>query len=129
MSNEIRKELKYTETHEWLKIINGVAIIGITDYAQSELNDIVYGDLPPELEIGSIVKKGELLFEIEAVKTTAEITAPISGKIIRINDKLKDEAEIINKDPYNEGWLVELEIQNQLEIEQLLDADSYEKMI
>jgi len=129
MTDEIRKDLKYTESHEWLKIKDKIAIVGITDHAQSELNDIIYGDLPPELEIGSVVKKGDLLFEIEAVKTTTVVNAPISGKIIRINDKLKDDATIINESPYDDGWLVELEIKDKSEIDALIDAESYKKSL
>jgi len=129
MTDEIRKDLKYTESHEWLKIKDKIAIVGITDHAQSELNDIIYGDLPPELEIGSVIKKGDLLFEIEAVKTTTVVNAPISGKIIRINDKLKDDATIINESPYDDGWLVELEIKDKSEIDALIDAESYKKSL
>ncbi|MCK5259328.1 MAG: glycine cleavage system protein GcvH [Thermoplasmatales archaeon] len=129
MTDEIRKDLKYTESHEWLKIKGKTAIVGITDHAQSGLNDIIYGDLPPELEIGSVVNKGDLLFELEAVKTSVEVNAPISGKIIRINDKLIDDAKIINESPYDDGWLVELEIKDKSEIDMLIDAESYKKLL
>ena len=124
MSNEIRDGLKYTETHEWLKIEGHNAIVGITDHAQAELTDIVFVELP---EIGKEVKKGEELCVVESVKSVSEIYSPISGKIININKILEDTPETVNESPYDDGWLVEIEIKDKSEIDDLLDADSYKK--
>ena len=124
MSNEIRDGLKYTETHEWLKIEGHSAIVGITDHAQTELTDIVFVELP---EIGKEVKKGEELCVVESVKSVSEIYSPISGKIINVNKKLEDTPETVNESPYDDGWLVEIEIKDKSEIDDLLDADSYKK--
>jgi glycine cleavage system H protein len=126
MTKEIRDDLKYTDAHEWLKIIDNTAIIGITDYAQSELTDIVFAELP---EVGKELIKGDELCVVESVKSVSEIYAPISGKVVRINEKLEDTPEMINESPYDDGWLVELEIKNKRELEDLLDAGSYKKRI
>lgn len=126
MTKEIRDDLKYTDAHEWLKIKDNTAIIGITDYAQSELTDIVFAELP---EVGKELIKGDELCVVESVKSVSEIYAPISGKVVRINEKLEDTPEMINESPYDDGWLVELEIKNERELEDLLDAGSYKKRI
>ena len=126
MTKEIRKDLKYTETHEWLKIKNNTVIIGITDYAQSELTDIVFVELP---EINKEIKKGDELCVVESVKSVSELYSPISGKIIKVNKNLEDTPEIINEKPYDDGWLVEIEIINKSEIDVLMDSTSYEKYI
>ncbi len=125
MGNEIRKNLKYTDTHEWLKLVGDIAKVGITDHAQSELTDVVFVELP---EIGKEVKKGEELCIVESVKSVTEIYSPVTGKISNINKKLEDSPEIINKSPYDEGWLVEIKVKNKSEIDYLLDPDSYKKM-
>lgn len=126
MTKEIRDDLKYTDAHEWLKIKDNTAIIGITDYAQSELTDIVFAELP---EVGKELIKGDELCVVESVKSVSEIYVPISGKVVRINEKLEDTPEMINESPYDDGWLVELEIKNKRELEDLLDAGSYKKRI
>jgi len=126
MTEEIREDLRYTKTHEWLKVKNGNALVGITDHAQAELTDIVFVELP---ETGKEVKKGEELCVVESVKSVSEIYAPISGKIVDVNKKLEETPEIINKSPYDEGWLVEIEIRDRKEIDDLLDAESYNKII
>jgi len=126
MSNEVRNDLKYTKTHEWLKIKGNKALVGITDHAQTELTDIVFVELP---EINKELKQGEELCVVESVKSVSEIYSPISGKIININKKLDDAPEIVNKSPYDEGWLVEIEIKNQAELDNLLDAEAYKKLI
>ena len=125
MGNEIRKNLKYTDTHEWLKLAGDTAKVGITDHAQSELTDIVFVELP---EIGKEVKKGEELCIVESVKSVSEIYSPVTGKISNVNKKLEDAPETINKSPYDEGWLVEIKVKNKSEIDDLLDPDSYKKM-
>ena len=125
MAEEIRDDLRYTKSHEWVKVTGSTAIIGITDHAQTELTDIVYVELP---EIGKEFTKGNELCVVESVKSVSEIYAPISGKVIKINQKLEDAPETINSSPYNEGWLVELEIENLKELDELLDAESYKKL-
>jgi len=126
MSNEIRDDLKYTDSHEWIKIIGSIATIGITDHAQSELTDIVFAELP---EIGKQIKKGDELCVVESVKSVSEIYAPLSGKIVKINEKLEDAPEIINGQPYDDGWLVEIEIEKKDEIDSLISASDYKKLI
>jgi len=120
----IPEELKYVKSHEWIKIEGNVATIGITDHAQSELGDIVFVELP---EVGTEVKHDDEFGTIEAVKTVAELYAPISGKITEINNSLADEAEIINKDPYGEGWIIKIEF-TELSGD-LLDAAAYKELI
>ena len=126
MADEIRDDLKYTKTHEWLKTRGGKALVGITDHAQSELTDVVFVELP---EIGKELKQGEELCIVESVKSVSEIYSPISGKVTNVNKKLEDTPEIINQSPYDDGWLVELEIKNKAEIDKLLDAENYKKNI
>ena len=126
MGDEVRDSLKYTDTHEWIKIVAGNAIIGITDHAQSELTDIVFVELP---EVGKEVKKGDELCVVESVKSVSELYAPITGKIANVNKSLEETPETINESPYDEGWLVEIEVTNKSEIDSLLDANSYKKII
>jgi glycine cleavage system H protein len=126
MTTDVKNDLKYTRSHEWLKINGKKALVGITDHAQSELTDIVFVELP---EIGKELKQGEELCVVESVKSVSEIYTPISGKILNINKKLDNAPEIINKSPYDEGWLVEIEITNPLELDNLLNSESYKKII
>jgi glycine cleavage system H protein len=126
MGDELRSDLKYTDTHEWIKIEGDIARVGITDHAQSELTDIVFVELP---EIGKKIREGDELCVVESVKSVSEIYAPISGKIVNINKLIEESPEIINESPYDEGWLVEIEIVDKSEINALLSADSYKKMI
>ena len=125
MAEEIREELKYTESHEWLKVTGKTAIVGITDHAQTELTDIVYVELP---EIGKQIAKGDELCVVESVKSVSEIYAPISGKVTKTNKSLEDAPETIKSSPYDDGWLVELEIKDSQEINDLLDAEAYKKL-
>ena len=126
MADEVRKDLKYTKEHEWIKIKDDIAVVGITDHAQAELTDIVFVELP---EAGKDVKKGEELCVVESVKSVSEIYAPLSGKIVKVNSKLDDSPEIINENPYDDGWLVELEITDKSEVDSLIDAETYKKTI
>lgn len=123
---EVREDLRYTEAHEWLKIQNNIAIIGITDHAQAELTDIVFVELP---EIGKEFKKGEELCVVESVKSVSEIYSPISGKVVDVNKKLDDSPEIVNESPYDDGWLVKLEIKDKSEIDSLLDVKLYKQIL
>ena len=126
MGDEVRKDLKYPDTHEWLKLTDNTATVGITDHAQSELTDIVFVELP---EIGKEIKKGEELCVVESVKSVSEIYSPISGKVANVNKKLEDAPETINESPYDEGWLVEIEVKDKSEFNSLLDAEAYKEMI
>jgi len=126
MADEVRDDLKYTKTHEWLKEEGNNAIIGITDHAQTELTDIVFVELP---EIGKEIKKGEELCIVESVKSVSEIYSPISGKVTKVNKELEDSPETINESPYDKGWLVELEIKDKSEINDLLDPGSYKEIL
>ncbi len=126
MAKQIRDGLKYTDTHEWIKLKEDIAIIGITDHAQSELTDIVFVELPA---IGKEIKKGDELCVVESVKSVSEIYSPASGKVLKVNNKLEDNPEIINNDPYEAGWLVEIKITNNNEIKDLLDPTEYKELI
>jgi glycine cleavage system H protein len=115
-------ELKYTEEHEWVKLEGKEALVGITDYAQGELGDIVFVELPAE---GKAVKQGEVFGTIEAVKTVSDLYAPVSGKVVAINKALNDRPEAINKSPYTDGWMIRIAVDNPVEMEKLLNADGY----
>lgn len=118
----IPSELKYTKDHEWLKVDGNIGYIGITDHAQSELGDVVFVDVPADL---SEITKDQSFGTIEAVKTVAEIFAPVSGKVLEVNSKLASAPETLNNDPYGEGWIVKVELINPSEINDLMDADAY----
>ena len=120
--SEIREDLKYTTDHEWTRIEGGFAFVGITDHAQSELGDIVFVSLP---QVGDLAKVGESIGTIEAVKTVAEIYAPISGEIVEVNGALADAASAMNSDPYGDGWIAKIKIANTAELSALLDAKAY----
>jgi glycine cleavage system H protein len=126
MGDEVREGYHYTKSHEWLRIKDNRVVVGLTDHAQSELTDIVYVELP---EVGKVLKKDDELCVVESVKSVSEIYAPVSGKIVNVNKKLEDAPEIINESPYDEGWLVELEIVDTSELDGLLDATSYRKTL
>ena len=117
------EDLLYTETHEWVKDEGHCITIGLTEYAQSQLKDIVYVDIP---EAGSAFKKGDSIGVVESVKTVADIYAPITGKMIDGNFTLKDHPEFVNQDPYGKGWLVKMEIQNKEELKGLLSSKAYQ---
>ncbi len=122
----IPEGLKYTNDHEWLKIDGNIGIIGITDHAQSELGDVVFVDIANDL---AEVSNGQTFGTIEAVKTVADILAPVSGKVIAINTALNDAPETVNKDPYGEGWLIKIEITNPSEINDLMNAFAYQNYL
>ncbi|MCD6102767.1 MAG: glycine cleavage system protein GcvH [Thermotogaceae bacterium] len=116
---------KFTKTHEWIQVENSVGTIGITEYAQEKLGDVVYADLP---EAGKTVKKGEILLSLESVKAASDVYAPVSGKVVEVNTALEDKPEIVNKDAEGEGWLVKIEIIDPAELEDLLDEEDYKKL-
>jgi glycine cleavage system H protein len=120
------EELKYTKEHEWVKVEGNTGVIGITDYAQSELGDVVYVDIDPDIGDLNI---GDAFGTIEAVKTVSDLYAPCSGKVIEVNSKLEDEPQLINSDPYREGWLVKFEFSNTDELNELLDSAAYKEQI
>ena len=119
-------ELKYTKEHEWARIEGDIATIGITDYAQGELGDIVYLQLP---EVGDTVTKDDSFGTIEAVKAFSDLYAPISGEVVAVNAVLQDTPETVNSNPYNEGWLIKIKINNLKEVDELLDSKDYEALI
>ncbi|HJM47401.1 MAG: glycine cleavage system protein GcvH [Candidatus Marinimicrobia bacterium] len=122
----ITDSLLYTDDHEWIKIEDSQAIIGITDFAQSELGDIVFIEFPDE---GNTFQKGDTIGTIEAVKTVADLYAPVSGKILELNLELDDNVELINSDPIGKGWLIKMELFNPDEISDLLSAEDYRNLI
>ncbi|MCD6572911.1 MAG: glycine cleavage system protein GcvH [Thermoplasmata archaeon] len=123
---EIRKDLLYSQSHEWIAKKDGIIRIGITDYAQDSLTDIVYVELP---EVNKYYKKGDVIASVESVKSVGEIYAPCDGKVIAINEKLEDEPGLINESPYDEGWIAEMEVENEEDLEDLMDAEQYEELI
>tara|TARA_Y100000758_G_scaffold196104_1_gene139853 strand:- start:118 stop:495 length:378 start_codon:yes stop_codon:yes gene_type:complete len=123
---DITDTLLYTNNHEWIKIKENQAIIGITDFAQSELGDIVFIEFPDE---GDTFQKGDTIGTIEAVKTVADLYAPISGKILELNLELDDNVELINSDPFGKGWLIKMELSNPDETFDLLSAEAYRSLI
>lgn len=123
---KIPGDLRYTRDHEWIKINGTNALIGITDYAQGELGDIVFLEIET---VGELLEKGEVFGTVEAVKTVSDLFMPVSGKVVEINQKLENQPELVNKDPYGEGWLIKIEAADPEQINELLDAAGYGKLI
>ena len=121
---DIKENLKYTEDHEWLKVEGEFGYIGVSDYAQDQLGDVVFVEVET---VGETLNKGEALGTIEAVKTVSDIFMPVSGEILEFNPALESNPEIINKDPYGEGWVVKIKIVNPAELSELMDAGQYKK--
>ena len=122
----IPKELKYTEEHEWIRIDGNTAIIGITDFAQGELGDIVYIDID---SIGNDLDSNEIFGTVEAVKTVSDLFMPIKGKVLEINSDIESTPEIVNEDPYGKGWIIKIEIPEEQDISNLLSDEEYRNMI
>ncbi len=122
----IPQELKYTKDHEWLKIEGKIATIGITDFAQGELGDIVYVDVDT---IDETLDKEEVFGSIEAVKTVSDLFMPITGEIIEFNEELEETPELVNTDPYGKGWIIKVNITNDSDIKDLLNANSYKELV
>ena len=122
----IPDNLKYTKDHEWALIEGDTATIGITEYAQSELGDVVFIELPA---VGTHVSKGDAIGTIEAVKTVADVYAPLSGEVVEINEAIKDASELVNKDPYGAGWIAKVKISDASEINNLLTPEDYKELI
>ena len=118
--------LRYTKDHEWIRVENNEAYVGITDYAQGELGDIVFIEIET---LGEHLEQEEVFGTVEAVKTVSDLFMPVSGNIIKVNDKLEEKPDLVNKDPYGEGWLIKLEVDDVNQVNSLLDAETYKKMI
>lgn len=122
----IPADLKYTSDHEWVKIEGDIAIIGITDFAQGELGDIVYVEIDT---LDETLEKDGVFGSVEAVKTVSDLFMPLSGEVVELNDELEDNPEIVNEDPYGKGWMVKILISDKSETTKLLDAQNYQKII
>ncbi len=122
----IPAELKYTKDHEWIRVEGDTVTIGITHFAQSELGDIVYVDVDT---LDENLDKDEVFGSVEAVKTVSDLFMPLSGELIEFNENLEDEPELVNKDPYGDGWMVKVTISDASQLEDLLDADTYQNLI
>ena len=123
---EIKENLSYTNDHEWIKIDGNTALVGITDFAQSELGDIVFIEVET---IGEDLDKNEVFGTVEAVKTVSDLFIPVSGKVLEFNSALEDNPELVNESPYEKGWIVKMEISNLDEISDLLDSKAYKSLI
>ena len=124
--SDIPKNLKYTEEHEWIRMEGSKGVCGITDYAQEMLTDIVYVELPEvDIEIG----QGEQVAVVESVKAVSDVYSPVTGTIIEINEELEDSPEMVNEDPYGEGWIFKIEVDDEEELEGLMDAEEYAAFI
>ncbi len=125
--SEIPENLLYSHDHEWVAIADGIATIGISHHAQDQLGDVVYlGDFP---DIGANLEKGDAVGVIESVKATSDIFAPLSGKLVEVNADLLEAPELVNSDPYNEGWIARIKISEKSEVNDLLEADDYEDLV
>ncbi len=122
----IPAELKYTKDHEWIKIEGNVATVGITDFAQGELGDIVYVDVDT---LDDTIEKDEVFGSVEAVKTVSDLFMPLSGEVIEFNEGLEDSPENVNTDPYGEGWMIKIKISDNSQVDNLLDAEAYKAII
>lgn len=122
----IPAELKYTKDHEWVRIEGNIAVVGITDFAQGELGDIVFVDID---SVGDELNAGDVFGSVEAVKTVSDLYLPLSGKVVEFNEELEDEPELVNTDPYGRGWIIKLEIAAGADQSELLSAEQYNEVI
>ena len=120
------EDLKYTEEHEWVQVEEDIVTIGITDFAQEQLGDVVFVELP---EVGDEVDAGKSFGVVESVKAVSDIYAPVSGDVVEVNDGLPDEPETINSSPYDDGWLIKIKLTDPSELDDLMDAESYQEFI
>jgi glycine cleavage system H protein len=123
---EIPEELKYTDEHEWVRIEDDLVVIGITDYAQDALGEIVYIELPSE---GDEITKGDSFGGVESTKSVSDLYAPVSGEVVEVNESLLDSPETINEDPYGDGWLIKVRIHDSDEFDELMDSEQYSEFI
>tara|TARA_B100000405_G_scaffold72077_1_gene49564 strand:+ start:721 stop:1095 length:375 start_codon:yes stop_codon:yes gene_type:complete len=119
------KNLKYTKDHEWVRVEGDIAYVGITDFAQGELGDIVYVEIET---LNEEIEMGDVFGTVEAVKTVSDLFMPISGEVLELNEKLESEPELVNSDPYGDGWMVKIKIDNISQLDELLDLDGYESI-
>ncbi|MGG0237202.1 glycine cleavage system protein GcvH [Bacillus rhizoplanae] len=122
----IPKQLRYSEEHEWVKVDGNQVVIGITDFAQHELGDIVFVELP---EVGATIEADEPFGSVESVKTVSELYAPVAGKVVAVNEELNDKPELVNESPYEGAWMIKVEIEDAGQVDNLLTAEQYEEMI
>ena len=122
----IPEELKYTEEHEWVRIEDNIAVVGITDFAQGELGDIVYLEIDT---LDSQIDSNQVFGTVEAVKTVSDLFMPIAGRVIEVNSSLEDEPELVNDDPYGKGWIIKIDISEQTQIDNLLSPSDYKNLI
>lgn len=122
----IKDDLRYTKEHEWVKLEKDLATMGITDYAQGELGDIVFVELP---KVGTKVEQMKSFGVIEAVKAVSELFSPVTGEVVEVNAKLESEAGLINKDSYGEGWIIKVKVKDKSEVNKLLSAEDYKKLL
>ena len=123
---KVPSNLRYTQDHEWLRVENGIVVVGITDFAQGELGGVVFVEIETENEE---LEKGETFGTVEAVKTVSDLFMPIAGRVIEVNPAIANNPELVNKDPYGEGWMIKIEMSDESQIDELLSADEYQKMI
>ena len=122
----IPEELKYTEEHEWIRLEGNIATIGITDFAQSELGDIVYIEVDT---LDSEINSNDVFGTVEAVKTVSDLFMPVTGKVIEVNSSLEDAPEVVNDDPYGQGWIIKIEVTNPADVENLMSSNNYRNLI
>jgi len=126
MAHEVPEDLRYAKSHEWARLEGDTAVVGISDFAQAELGDIVYVELP---EIDEEYGQGDAIGVVESVKATSDLYAPLGGRVLEVNEALMDDPAVVNQDPYGEGWLIRLQVSNAAEWDGLLDAAAYAKLI
>ena len=124
--SSVPENVSYSDSHEWIQVESDIATIGITDFAQSEVGDIVFVELP---EVGEYAKRGETFGTVEAVKTVEDLIAPLSGEVLEANETLEEDAEQINKDPYGAGWMIKIRIEDEEQLEELLSPSEYSDII
>ncbi|HTP79785.1 MAG TPA: glycine cleavage system protein GcvH [Bacteroidota bacterium] len=120
------ENLRYTKDHEWIRVEGSFGWIGVTDHAQGELGDIVFVELP---KIGAVLEQGKAFGTVEAVKAVSDLFAPVSGEVVDVNKEVQDSPEVVNKEPYERGWMVKVKMENADELKQLLDAAGYAKLV
>ena len=120
------KDLKYSQSHEWVKVDKDIATVGITDFATKQLTDLVYVELP---SMGAKVTRGSSFGVVESVKAVSDLHSPVSGTVVKVNEKLSKEPEIINRDPYGKGWMIKVKIEDQTELDTLMDSEEYEQLV
>jgi len=123
---EFPKDLRYSPDHEWVRVDGGNAVVGITDFAQDSLGDVVYVDLP---EVGAAVERAGRVCEVESTKSVSEVYAPVAGTVRAVNERLGEEPELVNRDPYGEGWIFAVELADAAAVDALLDAEAYRALV